>query len=1016
MAQASEPSFDALSHLLHTYAGPVDKEAAETPAETGSPESGARLAQIQADLALMAAGFETFRAAGNEQRALKNLPEYIVPALRPFFKDRETTLGTVYRTLAVTDYTWAIRFPEPSCDPSTRRAVLLGAKDGLFTDPISGEISSWLSRLLGPAAAGRSAEQALDRASSRQVPSAKDYELIRVKIARITEALNSEKAIGRERSKLYCMRAEAYESLAKAQQNAGSAPIQASRSSGEADSPDKAAASVLLIAFADGQNRYRAVGAGVMVETPQGPRVMTDARLIPVSGEEKPSLRAFTRGEGRALDRPRALFVDRIDRASGIMLGRPDDEKGIPALKIAQGNASRQDFYRAIGHLSASGAWTVSQGLVTEAGDGTFVSDAILGPDMIGGPLLNDSGEVVGLIVLSAGTGTAVAIQTEQLRRVIDGNQAAAQDLQFLEGRQSGSASLLTGAAPFVGELSVPGGGAVEAGLPDSHGGVNWNGGGGVGNWRPRSSAGPPSGYRSTSGSSSGSSSAAATGAAIGQDLGKALAPLVEALIFKGIPALFRGVGVLFKSKPSVSAPSQRRETAQQKTREPEKPKEPPKITGLVINLDRETLLEGERITATASVSFDDSSAKKDGIVIDFSLDPAGMASIADNLPGSIRRTNSAGQATITYEVNSEARDREQPFDALKQEESRRSGEEPISQVQPQRKPKNEYERVKAKMQDRFERLDDEEEKVVQAEAAAAPQADAPENDAAAPTEAGLVTAPVPVKMEALYALTVKAGVKPGNRPVAPGSKLDDDKNAEVQSGRCPTGLVAVMAPPEPPGGSPGSPAHIDPLKAKQLFECKEIEDRVLAKCGDNLACAERELKSEKYFEQGCESRWRKLGGVSPGSIGTPNIARRSGNYWCLPARARTARGTQIYSRGAGAGESKEDDGESSPAKTQALIDRILSILKPNGRWIGERVGDAIRIRGTLEDAVKLFEQLTQGMRPKPHPNPNVGPGGRLARQGDINIGLRPVSHSGPPTIDVNLPGLRGIEVKFIDD
>ena len=87
--QAAEPSFDALSHLLHTYAGPVDEKAAEAAAEDSPPDSGARLAQIQSDLSLMAEGLEAFRHPSHTQHALQDLPDHIVPELRPFFKNRD---------------------------------------------------------------------------------------------------------------------------------------------------------------------------------------------------------------------------------------------------------------------------------------------------------------------------------------------------------------------------------------------------------------------------------------------------------------------------------------------------------------------------------------------------------------------------------------------------------------------------------------------------------------------------------------------------------------------------------------------------------------------------------------------------------------------------------------------------------------------------------------------------------------------------------------------------------------
>ena len=615
-AQATEPSFDALSHLFHTYAGPTDEKAAEAAPEEGAPpEGGARLAQISSDLSLMAEGLETFRHPDHARHALKELPDHIVPELRPFFKDRNSALATIYRTLAVTDYTWALRFPEPACEPGTRRGILLSSKDGLFAAPKSGAISPWLSRLLGPAAAGRTAQEALDRASLRDKLSVADYELTRVRIARITEALNSDKAVGKERAKLYCLRAEAHEALASAHQSSQDGPIQASRAIDHASLYEKEAGSILLIAVEEGPARLRAVGAGVMVETPQGPKVLSDARLMPAHGEEH-SLQAFARRKDGTLDSPRALLGERADTAAGVMVGRLQDGDGIPALKIARDPAVRRDFIRAVGHMSASGAWTVSQGLVTQTGDGTFASDAILGPDMLGSPLLNAEGEIVGLVVLSPGAGTPAAINTVHLTRIVDGTGPTERDLEFVASRQTGSASLLTTARPLTEALSVPGGGAVEAGLPNSLGGVNWSSGGGVGNWRPRNSAGAPSGY-SSSGSSSYGPGAAATGAEIGQALGEAMAPLVEALIFKGIPMLFRGIGSLFKSKPRASkAPVIR--AMPPATKVAEKPKPKPEIT---VKFEATTIAVGEKVEFVLTATSDSPEVNTAGIRFNFTAE-----------------------------------------------------------------------------------------------------------------------------------------------------------------------------------------------------------------------------------------------------------------------------------------------------------------------------------------------------------------------------------------------------------
>lgn len=438
-AEAREPVFDALSHLLNEYSAPVDQKAAEAAPDADSPP-GAKLAQVQADLSLMAEGFETFRHPSHATQALKTLPDKIVPELRPFFKDRDSSLDAVYRTLAVTDYTWAARFPEPPCDPRARRRAILSSKDGLFTDPKTGELSAWLTRLLGPAAYGRSAEDALDTVSSKVAPSGRDYELLRLKIRKISEALESDKAVGAARSKLYCARAQAYEDLASAHRSVADGPIQAalSQDGKESPGPDKQAASVVLMAILEGPDQYRSLGAGVLVDTSKGPRIVTDARLIPERGVDKPSLRAFARPEdGKTLGAPLLFFVERIDQASGVMVGRLEGGEHIPALKLAGTEPVLNDLVRAIGHMSGTGAWTVSQGLVTAAGKGTFATDALLGPDMLGSPLLNDQGEVAGLAVLPNGTGAPAAVTAALLRELLDGGSqvSASSDIEFIESQ-----------------------------------------------------------------------------------------------------------------------------------------------------------------------------------------------------------------------------------------------------------------------------------------------------------------------------------------------------------------------------------------------------------------------------------------------------------------------------------------------------------------------------------------------------------------------------------------------------
>lgn len=643
-AEAREPAFDALSHLINEYAGPVDQKAADAAPEDAAPP-GAKLAQVQSDLSLMAEGFEVFRHPSHAAEALKNLPDRIVPELRPFFKDRDSSLDAIYRTLAVTDYTWAARFPDPPCEPKSRRQILLASKDGLFTDPKTGETSAWLARLLGPASKGKDAATALDKASSRQAVSARDYELLRLKVRKISEALESDKAVGAARSKLYCARAQAHEELASAHQPAAGGPIEAARGlqGDSAPADDRGADSVVLIAMAEGPDQYRAVGAGVLVDTGEGPRVLTDARISTASGGESPGLLAFTRPQdGKTLGAPRRLDLVRSDPASGVMLARLDKTDGIPVLKLAAALPTLNDLVRAVGHLNGTGTWTVSQGLVTVAGKGTFTTDALLGPEMLGGPLLNDQGEVLGLAVLHEGASSPVAIAAPRLRELVEGSSGieASSDIEFVESHNRGSASILTSALPAFGAgLTAPGAKSLEA-SQYIYTQTQW----GTVRGKCMANCGDASPSRGSSYDTG--------GAELGKALGQAMAPLVEALIFKGIPALFRGIGSLFsKNKTTSSAPSKqaaRHETPKAAPPPPEKPKEPARLTGLTIEASPTTAAPGEKVTLTARVTLSDPEAPKGNIPVDFKAVPETLArfnSVARS------KTNSEGIATISATV-----------------------------------------------------------------------------------------------------------------------------------------------------------------------------------------------------------------------------------------------------------------------------------------------------------------------------------------------------------------------------
>src|SRR5262245_38837385 len=88
------------------------------------------------------------------------------------------------------------------------------------------------------------------------------------------------------------------------------------------------------------------------------------------------------------------------------------------------------------------------------------------------------------------------------------------------------------------------------------------------------------------------------------------------------------------------------------------------------------------------------------------------------------------------------------------------------------------------------------------------------------------------------------------------------------------------------------------------------------------------------------------------------------------------------------------------------------SILMPGGQPVGAP-GTRPEIRelpGGSSAAQSMFNQLSQGGTPHTPPNYS-GTGTNLPSGGWV--GLRPVSKSGPPTIDVNVPGVPIDKIKF---
>jgi hypothetical protein len=101
----------------------------------------------------------------------------------------------------------------------------------------------------------------------------------------------------------------------------------------------------------------------------------------------------------------------------------------------------------------------------------------------------------------------------------------------------------------------------------------------------------------------------------------------------------------------------------------------------------------------------------------------------------------------------------------------------------------------------------------------------------------------------------------------------------------------------------------------------------------------------------------------------------------------------------------------------RCAVMRLEDILNPGGTLLG-RAGTSTGIRvatGDLVDAVRMLGPLTPGgiIERTPPAYPGIGvrlPGGGF-------VGLRPVSQSDPPTIDVNIPSIPDRKkVKFVKE
>lgn len=612
----AETTSDPLWYLLSTSVLAPDAKA--VAAEGEGPADARGLAALQADLLSLSDGLESFRDEGQVQETLERLRPRMSPELKPFFKDRSSSLDAIYRTLAVADFTWAQRFPEPFCDPAASRRKLLASPDGLF-QTVKGEASPWLVALLGPRAEGKTAEQALDQASSASKMTGAEYERLRARIRRLTLALASEKAVGAARAKLYCSRAAAFADLSAFHRAKDAALVAAGRAL--AQKPEQSVFAVV---------REGRRAAAVLLGTANGAMLVTDASIV--ADTDHPSLFAYS-ANGKPVEL--AATVVRRHPGLGVAVLAYSESRSRPALGLADAAPAKDELVTAYGHTTVSGLWTRTSGLVTKTGYAGFQTDAAISPEMSGGPVLDEEGKVAGLLVLRPAETEEgrwpVAVPAPVLSAWLNDPSIAISAASGVEAvEEAGTAAVLSRAGP-----SAP----VEAGLGA------WN----IPNLPP-----PPSvprgvcvqncGDPRSPGSSYSRRPSSNAGA---EALGEALGELALVAIFKGIPALFRGLGKLFKGN---GAPAKSPARAEAKAEKEEPPPPPPKPKCELKPISAPAKAGAGPFEVSVRFSCDDDKVRLDGHRIKFTFAWDGKSSTQT----ATVVTGPGGYASLAIQVSNE--------------------------------------------------------------------------------------------------------------------------------------------------------------------------------------------------------------------------------------------------------------------------------------------------------------------------------------------------------------------------
>ncbi len=917
------------------------RESAGEPASEGELDS-LDLSKLASRLTMIALGYESFRHEAYLDANSAALVDYTSPqGLIPKPADRAHTLDRLYRALALVDYTQALRYAEGEGCARAARRTLLRSPDGLFADPKTGELSSWLKAELKRAKAADAPGNLVAASAREWTPLAYLKTLAEVRAA--SRLLADEKILGSERAAAYCRRANLYEGLSSAQ-----ATLKWS---------DPALPSNSVVEVRWGKEK----GAGTVLLHDGKPVVLVSGKFTE-NEYETPDLFA---NSGRNVS---ASYLRRGPVFS-LLSVRPAAD--LAPLPFPETTEEGEQVAYAVGHPIQGGPWSVTRGLSRPEG-GALLTDAAIDEAQAGGPLFDAQGRLIGIV---AGRGAAYDLKT--VKSWLETSQVAFPQINEA-APELGTGALLTASGTFAPKeprglieaqaIYIPPGKCVDPRGCDP---------------TPR----PPS--------SSGGSTYAPSAP-------NPYAGCPPTQCYPAFMAPIMGLFGLFKSRPKrqVHIQDNRRQNAPTQSapraapRPPEPPKNPLLPSHLELRLDKTTAARGETIEATVTMTFTGEEGTRAGRYVTFEAEPKGLAVFEPRTA----TTDGGGVARARIVLAAPSEDSTR-FDELTSYEAKMRGVAVGEAIAPLSKPGDAVGEVKARERKHGGDLD--REALKYPEAANGPSAgESPES----------VRAPAIDGRDLI--ITARSG------------RLNTEAGAVILDKRCPPGTAAQ--PLEPENVAPGEPARGDTPEKLRKAACREIDREAKRACGEDAQCVAAERVNRGYVSMGCDEVRTRMPAYDLGSPPTwlPRARKPEPRYECVSTDSAAAKAATYRSEGEAKPENTSPGHGATPPTQEALIARIWAILKPDGhRWAGEKSGNAIlmRMSGSGEDLIKatksLFDKLTDGMKIEPHPRSEAAAaGGRRAKLGDVTISYRSDSHSGPPTIDVKVPGQNPFKVKFIND